>query len=44
MGVIWAPMNQAFGEKFDRIQIFHNGELKVDGEAKTHCRNQCALS
>ena len=29
-GVIWAPVNPAFAEKFGRILVFHNGELVAD--------------
>jgi len=30
-GVIWAPINQAFAEHFDRIIVFNDGELVSDG-------------
>jgi putative ABC transport system ATP-binding protein len=33
MGIIWAPMQTALAEMFDRILIFEDGELVEDGPA-----------
>lgn len=35
MGVIWAPMNPATAELFDRILVFDDGELVADGKHDT---------